>query len=129
MVQKVIQTDQAPAPKGPYSQAIKTQNLLFIAGQIPINLTTSEIEGKTTAEQARVVLKHIKAILKASNLNFSNVVKTEVFLTNIADTKEMNEVYSEFFDQEPRPARQTIEVSKLPMNSKIEISCIASFEG
>ena len=127
MNKEAIYTNQAPKPLGAYSQAIKANNMLFIAGQIPLNPATGAIEGKTISEQARVVLEHIGAILEASGLTFADVVKSDVFLTNIGDSRAVNEVYTEFFSRDPKPARVTVEVSKLPMGSMVEISCIAVF--
>jgi 2-iminobutanoate/2-iminopropanoate deaminase len=127
MNKEAVYTDTATKPLGAYSQAIKAHNMLFIAGQIPLNPATGAIEGKTVSEQARLVLKHIGAVLKASGLTFGDVVKADVFLTNIGDSKAVNEVYSEFFSNDPKPARVTVEVSKLPLGSMVEISCIAVF--
>lgn len=124
---KGIYTNEAPKPIGAYSQAIDANKMLFISGQLPVNPKTGEIEVSNTADQARLVLEHIKTILKASGLALSDVVKSDVFLTNISDAKAVNEVYSEFFKDDPKPARVTIEVSKLPLGSKVEISCIAAF--
>jgi len=127
MSKKAIKTDQAPLPVAPYSQAIRVQDLLFVSGQIAINLVTGEMNGETTTEQARIALGHLRAILKAAGLDLHDVVKSEIFLTNMEDAKAFNEVYGEFFSKDPPPARHLVEVSRLPLNAKVEISCIAAF--
>ncbi len=123
---KEIKTKKAPQAIGPYSQAIEVDNLVFVSGQIPIDPKTSTFdEGLTIEEQTKRVLENIKAILKKVGIGLENVIKTEIFLSDIQDFKIVNEVYGQFFINNPKPARQTVEVAKLPLNSKIEISCIA----
>ncbi len=125
-IKKEIKTSKAPQAIGPYSQAIEIDGFVFISGQIPIDYKTNMfVEDADIVQQTEIVLNNIKAILKKAGLKFDDVVKTEIFLTNIDDFKVVNEIYSGFFDKSPQPARQTVEVANLPLNSKIEISCIA----
>ncbi|MGI0479533.1 RidA family protein [Geminocystis sp. CENA526] len=126
MSKKVIYTKNAPSPVGPYSQAIATQGeLIFIAGQIPLNPETGEIigEGDITAQTTQV-MKNIEAILTEAGVNWSNVVKTGVFLKDLADFVPMNEVYAQYFTENP-PARACVEVARLPKDVLVEIECIA----
>ena len=122
-VKGVIYTDKAPKPIGPYSQAILTGNTLFVSGQIALNTAgvfdTSSIENET-----KQVLTNINAILDAVKMNFSNVVKTTIYLKNLNDFKTVNEIYGELFKENP-PARETVQVSALPKGARIEISVIA----
>jgi len=120
-----LKTDKAPAAIGPYSQAVKIENLVFISGQLPINPETKEIKANIK-EQTIQVLENIKAILDAVNLNLNNIVKTTVFLKDFNDFNIVNEVYGNYF-KEKHPARSTIEVSRLPKDALIEIEAIASF--
>lgn len=122
-----IQTDQAPAAIGPYSQAIKIdcQTLLFASGQIPLHPENGEIVGASAAEQTAQVMKNLKATLEAGGSEMSKVVKTTVYLSSMDDFAEVNKVYGEFF-AEPYPARATVEVSRLPKGVLVEIDAIAS---
>ena len=124
---KVIRTDKAPAPVGPYNQAIAaTGQMIFIAGQIPLNPETGEIVGQNdVVEQAQQVMKNIEAILTESGANWSNVVKTSVFLKDLADFTPVNQVYAQYFDEATAPARACVEVSRLPKDVLVEIECIA----
>ena len=119
-----VKTDKAPQAVGPYSQAVKVGNFLFISGQIAINPETGKLEGETVAEQTERVLKNIEAILREAGFSLKDVVKTTVYLKNICDFAEMNEVYAKFFG-EHRPARATVEVSNLPLGALVEIEAIA----
>jgi len=119
-----IKTDKVPQAVGPYSQAVKVGNFLFISGQIAINPETGKLEGKTVAEQTERVLKNIEAILREAGFSLKDVVKTTVYLKNMCDFAEMNGVYAKFFG-EHRPARATVEVSKLPLGALVEIEAIA----
>lgn len=123
---KKIETDAAPAAIGPYSQAIETNDFLFISGQIPIDPTVGKIVETTIEGQTRQVLAHIESILKAAGLNWEHVVKTEVFLYDMNDFQKMNTLYAEKFPHNAKPARQAIQVARLPMDALIEISCIAA---
>lgn len=120
-------SEKAPKAVGPYSQAVRAGDLLFISGQLPLDPSTMQIIAANTPEQARLVLNHLKAILEAAGLTLERVVKVEVFLDDINDFKAVNAVYAEFFKHHPMPARQAFEVSKLPLGAKVEISCIAAF--
>ena len=119
-----VKTDKAPQAVGPYSQAVKVGNFLFISGQIAINPETGKLEGETVAEQTERVLKNIEAILREAGFSLKDVVKTTVYLKNMCDFAEMNEVYAKFFG-EHRPARATVEVSNLPLGALVEIEAIA----
>jgi len=119
-----IATSEAPQARGPYSQAISAGDYLFVAGQIPIDPKTGQlIEGEIEALTIRV-LDNIEAILKAAGLSLKHVVKTDVFLRDLNDFNRMNQVYATRFS-EPLPARVTIQAAKLPLDCRIEISCIA----
>lgn len=120
----VVSTNNAPAAIGPYSQAIKTGNLLFTAGQIAINPKTSQVEETTIEGQTKQSLLNLKAILEAVGSSLNKVVKTTVFLKNMNDFVAMNGVYAEFFTEDP-PARSSIEVARLPKDVLVEIECIA----
>jgi len=113
----------APAAIGPYSQAIEANGMLFVSGQLPLNVKTGEIP-ENTAEQARYCLENIKAIVTEAGGNMDGIVKCSVFLKDMNDFTEMNGVYGEFF-KEPYPARTTIEVARLPKDVKVEIDAIA----
>ncbi|MCH9631857.1 MAG: 2-iminobutanoate/2-iminopropanoate deaminase [Chlamydiae bacterium] len=121
-------TARAPSAIGPYSQAIKYGDLLFVSGQIPLDPASMKIVDGNVSEQAQLVLSHLKAILEDSGLTMANVIKTEVFLANMDDFKAVNDVYATFFNEDdPKPARQAFEVARLPLDAKLEISCIASY--
>ena len=128
MKKKVVQTDEAPKAVGPYSQAIGVGNLMFLSGQIPINPVTGEmVEGDIRA-QTRQVLENIKAVLKSEGLGMESVVKTTIYLRDMANYSEVNGVYSTYFSSSP-PARSTVEVSNLPKNASVEIEAIALTNG
>ena len=127
MSKKVIRTDKAPAPVGPYNQAIATTGqMLFIAGQIPLDPQSGNIvgEGDITA-QTQQVMTNIQAILNEAGANWEDVVKTSVFLTDLANFSPMNQVYAEYFVEDTAPARACVEVSRLPKDVLVEIECIA----
>ncbi|MDX6767620.1 MAG: RidA family protein [Candidatus Methylacidiphilales bacterium] len=113
-----------PQAVGPYSMAIRSGDLVFTAGQIPLDPASGEITGKTVAEQTRRVLLNLKAVLLAAGCTPDDVLKTTVFLTDLAAFAEMNTVYAEFF-REPHPARSTIQVSALPKGALVEIEAVA----
>ena len=119
-----ISTKDAPSAIGPYSQAVSSGNLTFLSGQIPIDPATGEVVTGSVAEQTKQVLVNLRAVLKAAGLDMTNVVKTTVYLTDLATFTEMNEIYATFFI-EPYPARATVEVSKLPKDVQIEIDATA----
>ena len=123
-MKQVIHTDSAPAAIGPYSQAIRIGDLLFVSGQVPIDPSTGAIVEGDISVQARQSLNNLKAILNAAGTNMVAVVKTTVFLADMNDFAAMNEVYAQFF-QEPFPARSAVQVGRLPKDAKVEIEAIA----
>ena len=120
----IIKTSQAPEAIGPYSQAIAADNLVFCSGQIPLAPETMTLVGNTVAEQTTQVLKNLAEVLKAANSGLDKVVKTTVFLKDMNDFVEMNEIYAECFGDH-KPARATVEVARLPKDVSVEIECIA----
>ena len=124
-MKRVIATPEAPAAVGPYSQAIALGDLLSCAGQIPLDPATGELVGADVTAQTERVCQNIAAVLKANGFTFGNVVKTTVFLTDLANFAAMNAVYSRYFT-EPFPARSTIQVAALPRGSQVEIEVTAS---
>ncbi len=127
MERRVIRTDQAPAPVGPYNQAIAaTGTLLFVAGQIPLDPQSGSIVGDgDVAQQTEQVMKNLNAILSASGASFDNVVKTTVFLADMNDFGAMNAVYAQYFDEATAPARACVQAARLPKDVRVEIECIA----
>lgn len=121
---KVINTDKAPAAIGPYSQGIKTGNLLFISGQIPIDPGTGEIVDGTIKDQTSRVIENLKAILEEAGLTLNNVVKTTIFIKDMNEFGDINEVYASYFT-ETKPARSCAEVTRLPKDVGIEMEAIA----
>tara|TARA_S200000501_G_scaffold365072_1_gene398012 strand:+ start:422 stop:808 length:387 start_codon:yes stop_codon:yes gene_type:complete len=121
---KIIYTKNAPEPIGPYSQAIKNNSMLFLSGQIPINPKTGIIESNNIEQQTQQIFKNISEILKKANTSFNNVVKTTIFITNLKNFNTVNNIYATYFNGDTPPARSTIEVSALPLNSLIEIEMI-----
>ncbi len=124
-MKKIISTQHAPAAIGPYSQGIQIGDLLFVSGQIPIVPETGKILDGDIKMQTLQVMKNLGAVLEAAGMDFSNVVKCTCYLADIADFKEMNEVYGTYFAASP-PARAAIQVAKLPLGAKIEIDAIAA---
>ena len=124
MSKSIIKTDLAPAPIGPYNQAIKTGNFLFISGQVAINPATNNIEAKTIEEEAEQVMKNLNAILTAAGMEFNHVVKTTIFLSDMNLFATVNEIYGKYFTGD-FPARETVAVKGLPKNVNVEISMIA----
>lgn len=124
-MKKIVKTDKAPAPVGPYNQAIITGNLVFTAGQIAIDPETGSIPEDNVEEQTRRVIKNLEAVLSEAGTSLANVIKTTVFLKNMDDFAAMNEVYAEFFP-ENSPARSAVEVSRLPKDVLVEIECVAA---
>jgi 2-iminobutanoate/2-iminopropanoate deaminase len=127
MTRQVIRTEQAPAPVGPYNQAIAaTGQMIFVAGQIPLNPSTGEIVGTgEVTKQTEQVMANLEAILTAAGANWSNVVKTTVFLADMNDFAAVNGVYARYFDEATAPARACVQVSRLPKDVLVEIDCIA----
>jgi len=124
MKKEIIQTANAPAPVGPYSQAVKVGNMLYCSGQIPINPATGAIPDGIEA-QTRQVLENLKAVLTAGGADFPNVVKTTVFLKDMSDFPVMNAIYGSAFGEAVAPARSTVQVSRLPKDVLVEIDAIA----
>lgn len=123
MRKKLVSTDNAPKPKGPYSQAIAYGDFLFVSGQAPIDPKTQEVSGETIEEQATVVLTNLKAIIEEAGFSMKNTLKVTVFLANMSDFKRFNEVYKRFFPMDP-PARTCIQAG-LPLNNmKCEVDMI-----
>ena len=123
-MRKIINIPGAPKPIGPYSQAIKNNNTLYVSGQIPVDPMTGKMVTGDIAAQTTQVLENISALLKAGGMDFSQVVKTSVFLADMDDFVTVNEIYSSYFAGD-YPARETVQVARLPKDSKIEISVIA----
>lgn len=121
---KAINTKNAPAAIGPYSQAIEVNGFVYTSGQLPIDPATGEFAGNDIKSQAEQSLKNVKAILEEAGLTMKNVVKTTVFLADMADFAAMNEVYSTYFS-EPYPARSAVAVKTLPKGALVEIECVA----
>jgi len=122
---KEIKTNKAPQVVGPYSQAIEVDNFIFCSGQISVDPVTGEIAGENTKEQTERVIENLKIVLSEAGSGLSQVVKTEVYLSDMNNFVEMNKIYAEKFAQQPYPARVTIEVARLPKDVLVEISCIA----
>ena len=120
----IIETKDAPAPIGPYSQAVKAGNMLFISGQVAINPATGNVEATTVAAEAEQVMKNLQAILLAAGTDFAQVVKTTIFLSDMSLFGTVNDVYASFLDG-GYPARETVAVKGLPKNVNVEISMIA----
>ncbi|SKA11907.1 RidA family protein [Selenihalanaerobacter shriftii] len=124
MSKSIISTDKAPAAIGPYSQATKAGGNLYVSGQIPINSKTGDLIEGDVPTQARQVLDNVKAVLEAADYELKDVIKAEVFLDDMNNFGKVNEVYAEYFDEEP-PARACVEVARLPKDVVVEISVIA----
>jgi 2-iminobutanoate/2-iminopropanoate deaminase len=120
-----IDTEKAPKAIGPYSQAVIAGDFVFVSGQIPIDPKTGKIMESSILGQTRQVIDNIEAILMSVGLNLSDVVKTEVYLKEMKDFQEMNAIYAERFSHSIKPARQAMQVAKLPLDALVEISCIA----
>jgi len=123
-MKQIIHTDRAPQAIGPYSQAVLHNEMLYCSGQISLNPETMELVGGTAAEQTKQVMANLKAVLNEAGSGFDKVVKCSIFLEDMNDFSDVNEVYGNFFPENP-PARETVAVRTLPKNVKVEISCIA----
>jgi len=123
-MKKIISTNQAPAAVGPYSQAVRAGSMVFCAGQIPLDPKSGQIVSQDVAEQTRRVLDNLTAVLKSERLTLSDVVKTTVFVTDLADFQTVNEIYATYFSAQP-PARSTVQVAALPKAARVEIEAIA----
>ncbi len=123
-MKRIIFTENAPAPIGPYNQATLAGNTLYVSGQIPVNPKTNEVV--SGIKEATVqVMENLKAVLEAAGATFENVVKTTIFLSDMNQFAEVNAVYAQYFDEKTAPARETVEVANLPKFVEVEISCIA----
>lgn len=127
MAKEVIQTNEAPAPIGPYSQAIKAGNTLYVSGQIALDSGSGELINDNITEETHQVMKNLEAILRAAGSSFAQVVKCSIFVKNMGDFATVNEAYGQYFKEMP-PARETVEVRDLPKHVNVEISCIAALD-
>ncbi|NES74081.1 MAG: RidA family protein [Okeania sp. SIO2D1] len=129
MSKKIINTELAPQPVGPYNQAITaTGQMLFVAGQIPLDPKTGKVVGSgDITQQTKQVMHNLEAILQEAGVNWQDVVKTTVYLSDLENFGSMNQIYSHYFDEATAPARATVEVSRLPKDVLVEIECIAVF--
>jgi 2-iminobutanoate/2-iminopropanoate deaminase len=121
---EIVSTEKAPGAIGPYSQAIKANGMVFCSGQIPIDPETGDFVSDAVAEQTEQVLRNLSEVLEAAGASLGGVVKTTVFLADMNDFVEMNEVYARFFG-ENKPARATVQAARLPRDARVEIDCIA----
>lgn len=126
MKKQILNSDKAPAPVGPYSHAVRAGDMLYCSGQIPLNPQTGEVLKGSVAEQAELALSNVKTLLEDFGLNLNAVLKTSVFLTDMATFGEFNEVYSNYFN-ESKPARSCVAVKQLPKGVDVEVEVIAAF--
>ena len=124
-MKKIIFTEKAPAPIGPYNQAIVSGNTLYTSGQIAINPTTGELVLDTIEIETKQVMENMKAVLEAAGMTFENVVKSTIFISNMNDFGTINSIYGAYFNEKTAPARETVQVACLPKNVNVEISMIA----
>lgn len=124
-MKKVINTPDAPAPIGPYNQAIMAGETLYVSGQIALNPVNGELMNSNLEEETEQVFRNLKAILTAADMNFENVVKCSIFITDMNDFAEINTIYEKYFDGKAAPARETVAVANLPKFVNVEISLIA----
>lgn len=127
MSKTIINSPKAPAPIGPYQQAVKVGNMLFVSGQIPIDQAKGTIVSDSVENEAKQVMTNLGYILEAAGLTFENVVKTSIFLKNMDDFQIVNKVYGAYFKEETAPARETVQVARLPREVSVEISVIAVY--
>lgn len=124
-MKKIIKTSKAPAPIGPYNQAVLTGNMLYTSGQIAIDPATGELQLGDLEDETRLVMENLKAILEEAGMTFENVIKTSIFISDMNNFARINKVYAAYFDAETAPARETVEVANLPKFVNVEISAIA----
>ena len=124
-MKKIILTDFAPAPIGPYSQAVLFGNTLYTSGQIALNPVTMELVLDNISTETKQVMQNLKAVLEAAEMSFENVIKTTIFIMDMNDFAAINSVYSTYFDEKTAPARETVQVAGLPKGVNVEISMIA----
>ncbi|QHI35352.1 2-iminobutanoate/2-iminopropanoate deaminase [Kordia antarctica] len=125
MSKKIITTPNAPAPIGPYNQAVLINGTLYTSGQIPIDPKTGKLVQDSIEAETKQVMENMKAVLAAADMTFENVVKTSIFISDMHNFSKINDVYSEYFDDATAPARETVEVANLPKFVNVEISMIA----
>ena len=125
MKKEIITTLNAPAPIGPYNQAVKTGNTLYVSGQIPLKASSMELLNGTIKEETQLVMENLQSILEAAGMTFENVVKSSIFIDDMKNFGEVNQVYGAYFDNDTAPARETVAVKTLPKSVRIEISMIA----
>lgn len=125
MKKQIIETDNAPAPIGPYNQAVKVKDTLYLSGQIPLVPQSMTLVEGDLKKETQQVMENLEAVLAAANMTFDNVVKTSIFLDSMENFATVNEVYGRYFDDKTAPARETVEVSNLPKYVRVEISMIA----
>ena len=124
-MKKIIFTENAPAPIGPYNQAVLKGNTLYTSGQIAIHPKTGELVTANIEEETQQVMQNMKAVIEAAGMTFENVVKTTIFITNMNDFGSINTIYGSYFNEKTAPARETVQVACLPKNVNVEISMIA----
>ena len=125
-MKKIVKANKAPQPVGPYNQAIIYNGTMYISGQIAIDPITKELVTNNLKKETMLVMNNLKAILESENLSFENVIKSTIFLSDMGSFNVVNEIYATFFKSGNEPARETVEVSKLPLGVNVEISMIAS---
>ena len=125
-MKKIIHTDKAPAPIGPYSQAIQFGNMLYTSGQIAINPATGDLEIEDIKAETTLVMENLRAVLQAAGMNFEHVIKASIFVSDMHNFAAINQVYATYFNEATAPARETVEVANLPKFVNVEISMIAS---
>jgi 2-iminobutanoate/2-iminopropanoate deaminase len=124
-MKKIIKTSKAPAPIGPYNQAILSGNTLYTSGQIAINPKTGELNITTIEEETTLVMENMKAVLAAAEMTFEHVIKTSIFISDMSNFSKINTIYGRYFNEDTAPARETVEVANLPKYVNVEISMIA----
>ena len=125
-MKKIITTDKAPAPIGPYNQAVLLGNLLYTSGQIAINPKTGALEIDDIEKETKLVIENLKAILEEAGMTFKNVIKSSIFVSDMHNFSKINKIYGQYFNAETAPARETVEVANLPKFVNVEISVIAA---
>jgi len=125
-MKKIIHTHEAPAPIGPYSQAVRMGNTVYTSGQIAIDPKTGSLIQGSIADETHQVMRNMQAVLEAAGLGFEQVLKSTIFITNMDDFGAINEVYGSYFDSATAPARETVQVARLPKDVRVEISMIAA---
>ena len=124
-MKKIINTPNAPAPIGPYNQAVLTGNTLYTSGQIAINVQSGELVLDSISSETEQVMQNLKAVLQAADMTFENVIKSSIFISDMNNFCQINEIYGKYFDADTAPARETVEVANLPKFVNVEISMIA----